>query len=358
MKQFIRAGTRILFCVFLVLALAGCSKMEMNITEARLKVGEIYHVIVTTGDTPVVYDSSDPAILTVDENGIVTGLSEGMATVTAVNAKGQSAHCVITVERVEPTGISFYPDSYTLSPEETAAPELSFRPANTTWFAVSYSSDDETVATVEADGTIRAVGGGEAVVTATTENGHTAECRVTVRPYAESIQMEPSLSLITGDTATLKVRVSPENCAKEDLLWSSSDETVARVRDGVVTAVSAGSATVTARTERSERTAECKVVVRTPGLSIDGVAKSCSVMRVDDQYELAYTLNVKTSGGTGDGCMFKFDLIQEDMETWTSGWINENSISGQVTGYGTCVMRITVQDQGGETVWQDCDLLE
>ena len=70
-----------------------------------------------------------------------------------------------------------------------------------------------------------------------------------------------SLTLETGETAALTATVAPANAANKSVTWSSSDTTVATVADGVVTAVAAGTATITVTTADGGKTATCTVTV-------------------------------------------------------------------------------------------------
>ncbi|MPN49328.1 hypothetical protein SDC9_196946 [bioreactor metagenome] len=68
-------------------------------------------------------------------------------------------------------------------------------------------------------------------------------------------------ALKVGETATLAATIAPANATNKNVSWSSSDEAIATVKDGVVTAVAAGKATITVITEDGQKTAECVVTV-------------------------------------------------------------------------------------------------
>lgn len=72
---------------------------------------------------------------------------------------------------------------------------------------------------------------------------------------------KPSVTLTEGDVTTLTATVSPSNATNKNVIWSSSDNTVATVSDGKVTAVKAGTATITVKTEDGNKTATCSVTV-------------------------------------------------------------------------------------------------
>ena len=109
-----------------------------------------------------------------------------------------------------------------------------------------------------------AVKAGTATVTAKTANGKTATCKVTVTPAtvaATGVTLNKStLSLKEGENQTLTATVAPSNATDKTVSWTSSDTSIATVKAGKVTAVKAGTATITAKTANGKKAA-CKVTV-------------------------------------------------------------------------------------------------
>ena len=127
---------------------------------------------------------------------------------------------------------------------------------------VVWESDNEAVASVDADGIVSGVSVGTAVITASVGDA-SAECKVTVvavKPTA--ISLTPTkLHLKTGDTKELVVAFTPAEAVAEDLVWETSDASVAAVKDGVVTAAGEGEATVTVKCNGGNLAAVCRVSV-------------------------------------------------------------------------------------------------
>lgn len=103
-----------------------------------------------------------------------------------------------------------------------------------------------------------------------------AKCAVSVDPIAVTgISLDKtSIQLVVGATETLSAKVTPDNATSPSISWDSSDKEVATVDNGVVTAVSAGKATITAAS--SSFTAECVVEVKTieaESLTLDVTSK-------------------------------------------------------------------------------------
>lgn len=165
-------------------------------------------------------------------------------------------------------GVSLDKKDAALKIGETTALKAIITPENATNKNVSWSSSDEKIATVK-DGVITAVAEGKAAITVTTEDGNkTAVCNVTVSGEKPDIISVTGVSLDRGEaalkigeTTTLTAAITPENATNKNVNWSSSDEKVATVKSGVVTAISEGKATITVTTEDGNKTATCIVTV-------------------------------------------------------------------------------------------------
>ena len=139
-------------------------------------------------------------------------------------------------------------------------------PADATDKSVEWSSDEESVATVDQNGTVKAIGNGTATITVTTKDlGKTANCTITVAQWATSISFDTSsITLNEGQEQNLTATFNPDNAADKTLKWTSSDENVAKVDEtGKVTAISKGTATIKATaTDGSGKYASCFVTVK------------------------------------------------------------------------------------------------
>jgi hypothetical protein len=135
-------------------------------------------------------------------------------------------------------------------------------PENTTDKTVTWTSDNETIAAVSADGTVTAVSVGIANITATCGDA-TATCKVTVNPVSASgiTLSAQDMILLVGQTDKLTATVLPENTTDKTVTWTSDNETIAAVSaDGTVTAVAVGKSTITATTTNGLK-AICKITV-------------------------------------------------------------------------------------------------
>ena len=222
----------------------------------------------------VTWSSDHEAIATVDQNGAVTARRGGQATITVTTADGsKTATCTVRVkiqigEPVQSVGLN--KTELALEVGKTGTLEAKVEPSDATNKNVTWSSSNPEVATVD-NGVVTAVSAGEAIITVTTEDGaKTATCKVTVNapqtvPVTGVTLDKAELTLEKGSTGTLKATVEPQNATNNTVTWSSSNEEVATVdQHGTVTAVRAGTATITVTTEDGVKTATCKVTVNAP----------------------------------------------------------------------------------------------
>lgn len=193
----------------------------------------------------LVWSTSDDAVVTVDEDGNVTaGGEEGDATLT-VSCGDVSASCTVSV-RVALTALALDREEGVLVAGETLALTATSEPGEATGFTVSWASDNTDVATVDADGTVTAIGSGSANITASCGDV-SAVCTIRVGVHTELVQFAArSVILGRGETWTLEYAVSPADNNIDAANFTSSDENILTVdAEGVITGVAPGTATVT-----------------------------------------------------------------------------------------------------------------
>lgn len=241
--------------------------LSFGTAELALSVGQSYRMEYTMGLEPadatqpqLVWESSDPSVLSVDQNGLVTAHNIGKVTLT-LSAGDASASCAVTVT-VPADSLAFDQESYQVSVGKTLFLPLTALPEGASE-SYTWESSDTAIATVGADGTVTGVAPGSATITVTGVKA-TASCTVTVTVPPERIVLsQEELSLNVGSTQPLAAVVMPENATDKQVTWESSDTAIVTVgADGTVTAVAPGSATVTVRC--GEVTASCTVTVTAP----------------------------------------------------------------------------------------------
>lgn len=263
-------------------------------TSLELTVGETEQLTATVKpddatDKNVSWISSDESIAKVD-NGKVTAVNAGKAIIIA-KCGGKTAECAVTV--TVPTGsVTLDKTSLSLAVGETVQLTATVKPDDASDKNVAWTSSDASVAKV-GNGKVTAVNAGKATITAKC-GGKTAECAVIVTVPTGSVTLDKtSLSLAVGETAQLTATVNPDDATDKNVAWASSDESVAKVDNGKVTAVKAGNATVTAQC--GGKTAKCIVTVIVPVTSVT-LDKSSLILAVGETSVL--TATVKPNNAT------------------------------------------------------------
>jgi uncharacterized protein YjdB len=157
-------------------------------SSVNISVGDTYYLTATVlpynaSDKSVIYYSDDSSVAKVNSSGKVTGISPGVAVITAQTHNGFKAYCVVRVgETVIPaTGISVADNKMSLEVGESKYIYAAVIPYTATDKTIKYYSDDSNIAVVNSSGKVTGVREGVAVITAETHNGHQTYCVVTVK---------------------------------------------------------------------------------------------------------------------------------------------------------------------------------
>jgi len=241
------------------------SSVSVDVSSVTLTPGETLTVKVTVNpsdatDQDIAFTSSDESVATVSKDGTVTAVGVGTATIT-VTAGGKSTTFTVTVNPIEVTSITLGLTSVTIIKGQSATLTATLSPDNATDKTVTWTSSDESVATVSSGGVVNALSVGTAVITATSGNV-SARCTVTVIPVpVESVTIDKTSATISiGETIQLSATISPSDAAVQTVTWSSSDTSIASVSsNGIVKGLKSGSVTITASADG--KSATCSVTV-------------------------------------------------------------------------------------------------
>ena len=294
--------------------------LNINIPNQTLKKGETIDLIATpttaAEETGVItWTSSNPSVATV-ENGKVTAISpnDGSASTAIITATWTSnmnpqhkETVTSTITVIDPiTKIELNKDSLTLEGkgkeeklEVKLTPNITSSDKTITW-----TSSDNSVATINNNGVVKSVGKGSATITATTSNGLTASLNVTVTIPTTSVtinsQKEITMNINTTNNLTAKVEPSDNS---DTLNWTSSDNNIVSVNNlGMITAKNAGTAIITAKSGAKEDKITVNVVI--PVTSFHLVSKD----------------NIKVLKGTTSTIVTKInpENATDQTITWTS----------------------------------------
>ena len=337
--------SKLLSLVLSLCFLAGCveketqvqvSSVSLNTATIEMVEGETFSLVATVLPKDAEYDgvmwaSSNASVASVN-SGTVTTVKEGTATITA-SAGGKSATCTVKVSTkvVAVTSITFDKTSLSMKVGGTETITATVSPYNATDKTITWSSSDVSVATV-ADGKVTAKKPGTATITAKS-GSCIAECTVTVSVDVASVTLDKtSIELAEGETATLTATVKPDDATDKNVTWSSSDESIAKVDNGKVTAIEAGSVTITAKAGGKEAQCSVTVIAKVTGVKLD---KTSLRLMPEDKATLTATVSP--------------DNAQNKNVTWTSD--NENVAvvkNGEVTAMAEGTATITVITEDGQ----------
>ena len=224
-------------------------------------------------------------------------------------------------------------------------------PSNATNQNVTWRSSNTDVATVSTSGTVSAVDAGTATITVTTEDGgRTANCSVTVSSSSVAvtgISLKSSTSLTVGGKEFLSATISPSSATNQNVTWSSSNTSVATVSPGgLVTAVAAGSATITVTTVDGGKTAACAVAVSAapggsgpggtePGGTSSGSSDTFNVYNNEDWSRALYAIH---TGGNDKSYTI---TLHNDISVYINGpsySFNIEELTLTIRGSGTILL--------------------
>ena len=210
----------------------------------------------TLEDKSVKWKSSDKTIATVSSSGKVTGVKSGVVTITCTaNATGLSTTCQVTVGT-----ITLNKKEVILRKKKSVKLTPTVYPTTLEDKTVTWKSSDKSIATVSSDGVVTGVKSGVVTITCTSNaTGLSTTCQVTVGTISLN---KSSVTLTKKETVTLKPTVYPLTLEDKSVTWKSSNKAVATVsKTGKVTAVKAGTATITCTSVATGLSTTCKVTV-------------------------------------------------------------------------------------------------
>ena len=315
----------------------------ITIEPLSVKIGEtkpIKYGLQPAGSTSLVsFRSQDETIATVDDKGNVKGVKAGTVDILiTTDVPTVNGTCKVTVEedKTELTGIAIEPLSveigktkqikYTLQPEGATA-------------NVTFKSQDETIATVDAQGNVTGVKEGTVKIDVTTDVADVkGTCDVTVTGAAivpTGITIEP-LSVKVGGTKQIKYTLQPDG-ATAKVTFKSQDETIATVdAQGNVKGVKVGKVKIDVTTDVDGVKGACDVTVEKPNAVEEAVFADVRVMPNPFETNLRIVL-----GGENRGV--KYELINANGAVVRNGGIvaNETLVETSELAAGVYILRLT-----------------
>ncbi len=215
------------------------------------------------------YTSTNDDVAKVGNDGKIEAVGVGECQIKAEavgtevsKVKGTvSAVCNVKVLPNEISSITLNKNDLIIDVGESYKFEVGFEPANVTDKTIKWISSNESVATIGEDGTLTGIGFGECTITAISSNANVkAECIVMVSSVRSFELSKTSTKILIGSTDVITTTILPVS-ANQNVIWTSSDESIATVENGVVTGVAAGTTTITATTEDGLFSQTCEATI-------------------------------------------------------------------------------------------------
>lgn len=317
------------------------TSIKLDKTSATLNAGR-YLQLKTTVTPSTVYKgdfkwtSSNTKVATVSA-GKVRGLTNGTVTITVKAPNGKKATCRIKVIKVVPvtkvklskTGVTINKGaSYTLKP--------TISPTNASIKTVTWKSSNTKVAKVTSAGKITGVGKGTATITATSNNGKKATCKVTVKlvPVSSIAFKLKTLELKKDTTTKLGYTILPANASNKAVTWTSSDTSIVTVSGGTVKGIRPGEAKVTVRSSNG-KTSTCvvKVLEDTAVIAYVALSEAQRSMQEGSTAELMATLTPEPEGEI-ENTEINWETTNPDVATVENG-----VVTALKPGYATIIAR-------------------
>ncbi len=258
----------------------------------------------------ITYKSNDEKIVTVDENGNIKAVGEGVAIITVYSEDDPTVKKDVTVTvKIPVTELTVENKEITLDIDEIKSINAKVN-EDATDKELIYESSDPGIAKVDSNGDIIAVGKGEAIITVTSRDNpsKTETVKVTVEiPVEDIITDRNEINLEVGQTDKVTVTVTPDDATDKSVTYESNDESVVKVdENGNIEAVGEGEAiiTITSKDDHT-KTETVKVTVKNPVVPVDGIKVNKTEIELEEGKTDKITVTVTPDNATDKGVTFE-----------------------------------------------------
>ena len=196
-----------------------------------------------------------------------TIFDHGPGSLAFTRANPDLVYPVSEINTVAVTGVEIKPSQDTITVNTSLQLTVTLFPENASNPYLSWNSSDETIATVDSDGLVTAIGPGNVSIEVVTHDGGFADQRelITENPHVAvtGITVSPDYDTVEIDkTIKLDAVISPSDASNHSVYWLSADTSIAVVgTDGLVTGIAEGSVTITVTTEDGGYQASAAITV-------------------------------------------------------------------------------------------------
>ncbi len=330
---------------FHVLVIQPVKQIKINAGPKQVAVGSTLQLtaecLPDNASVPkVTWSSRTPAVATVDEDGVVTGVKRGTAGIVATAADGSRVEQAVSLVVTQPvTELAITEAEIPVIVGRTAMAKVKVQPADASDKSVTWSTSDPAIATVSKGGQLTGVKAGECVVTATSNSDPdvSASARVVVSQLVTKVENTNSkgeLSIRVGESVQTRWNVLPDDATEKGLTFKSNYPNIATVdENGVVRAMKKGIATITATAKDSGRrqgTVKITVIQPVTGVSI--------------QYPLYYVQS-------GSYRTVRAVVEPKNANNQNVFWTSDNNYVASAVSNGTSTGRVNGNSGGTTTIY-------
>lgn len=326
--------------------------IDMNVNESKMITAKLTPDNMLVGN--IKWITSDNKVVIIDsyngKDATIKGVGDGTAIITAINTENSIiSTCRVTVHGTA-TGIIITPGDSTVNlANKTLQLSAVVQPESNVQPALTWSTSDKDIATVNNTGLVTFVKSGNVKITAQVTGSPSISGSVNLkinRNIAGLKLKTKSKNLDVGEKFTLEYTLSPADATNSKINWVSTHPSVAKVdTEGVVTAVSAGQTIIMARTEEGGYVDTCTITVKQKAEDIK-IKEKYIIMNKGDIYEIPYELDPDDSTG-----------VDIDWET-NKPKIATVSKDGKVTAVAAGSATIKAEIAGGETAYLYVTVIE
>ncbi|MGE5416573.1 MAG: Ig-like domain-containing protein [Acidobacteriota bacterium] len=280
--------------VNIVPAVIRVTGVSLNIREIEATVGDEILTLVASifptdaSEQGLVWETSSEDV-TMVENGVILALTPGQSVISVTTIDGSfSDTCLVNVvpEYIAVTGVTLDKKKVEAKTgDESILLQAEIHPPEATKRTLTWSSSNDLAVRVK-DGVLTPVAAGKSVITVTAvDGGFTDSCEIIVTKAFIAVRgvklNKAVLEVTAGDKPiALEATVFPENATMKGLVWSSSDESLVQVGNGLVLPLSPGHAVITVATVDGDFTDTCKVIVEQERLAVKAVKLNINELEI------------------------------------------------------------------------------
>jgi len=261
---------------------------------------------------------------------------------------------------VSVNGVELNYVSYTLSPKDTFQLEAIISPSNATNKNVIWRSLNTSIASVSSTGLVTALSTGTTKIRVTTiENSFFADCDVGVIPsviHVEKVTLNKStLSIKQGKSTSITATISPSTASNKNITWTSSNNDVATVKNGLIKGISQGETVITAKSVDGGISASCNVIITEP-VRVSGITLSTQTLSIKEGNTGTLTATISPSDAYDKSVTWSSSntsIASVDQKgVVTANAVGTATITATTTDGGfTANCKLTVNEKGSQDEW-------